>query len=64
MKAILRILPKRLTVVAVTLLLISILIFGITQILPGDAAFMMLGQWANPEALVQLREQIDLDAPF
>ena len=64
MKAILRILPKRLTVVAITLLLISILIFAITQILPGDAAFMMLGQWANPEAVAKLRAQMGLDDPF
>lgn len=64
MKAILRILPKRLAVVAITLLLISLLIFAITQILPGDAAFMMLGQWANPEAVAKLRAQMGLDDPF
>jgi peptide/nickel transport system permease protein len=64
MKAILRVLPRRLAIIAVTLLLISLLIFAITQILPGDAAFMMLGQWATEEALAKLRLEMGLDQPF
>ena len=61
MKAILRILPKRIAIIILTLWLISIVIFGITQALPGDAAFMVLGQWASEEALGILRIEMGLD---
>jgi peptide/nickel transport system permease protein len=64
MKEILRILPKRLAIIALTLWLISIVIFGITQALPGDAAFMVLGQWASEEALSKLRLEMGLDRPL
>ena len=64
MKAILRILPKRIAIIIFTLWLISIFIFGITQALPGDAAFMVLGQWATDEALSILRLEMGLDRPL
>jgi len=61
MKAILRILPKRLAIIVLTLWLISIVIFGITMALPGDAAFMVLGQWASEDSLSKLRVEMGLD---
>ncbi len=63
MKAILRILPKRIAIIIFTLWLISVLVFGITQALPGDAAFMVLGQWATDEAVDILRTEMGLDRP-
>jgi peptide/nickel transport system permease protein len=64
MKSILRILPKRIAIILFTLWLISILVFGITQALPGDAAFMVLGQWATDEAVAILRTEMGLDRPI
>ncbi len=64
MKTILRILPQRIAVIVFTLWLISILIFAITQALPGDAAFMVLGQYATEEALAKLRLEMGLNKPI
>lgn len=47
----------------VTLLLVSLLIFLITVLLPGDAAEAALGQAATPEAVAALRAQLGLDQP-
>jgi len=46
-----------------TLLVVSLLVFGITQLLPADAAVTLLGQNATPEALAAVRERLGLDAP-
>jgi peptide/nickel transport system permease protein len=54
---------RRLVLLAVTLLAVSILIFLITRILPGDVATMILGQYATPEDLVTLRRRLGLDQP-
>ncbi len=42
---------------------VSVLIFAITQILPGDAAEIRLGQDATPESLAALRREMGLDRP-
>ncbi len=46
-----------------TLAVVSLLVFGITQVLPADAAVMMLGENATPEALAAIRERMGLDQP-
>jgi peptide/nickel transport system permease protein len=46
-----------------TLAVVSLLVFGITQVLPADAAVMMLGENATPEALAAIRERLGLDRP-
>jgi peptide/nickel transport system permease protein len=46
-----------------TLLVVSVIVFGITQLLPADAAVMMLGEHATPEQLAAVRNQLGLDAP-
>ncbi|MFM2482419.1 ABC transporter permease [Celerinatantimonas sp. YJH-8] len=56
-------LVKRLLLVIYTLLIVSVLVFGITQILPADAATTLLGQSATAEALAALREQLGLNQP-
>jgi peptide/nickel transport system permease protein len=55
---------RRIGLMAYTLAVVSILVFGITQILPADAAVMMLGESATPEALAGLRERLGLNDPF
>lgn len=54
---------KRLLLVGYTLLTVSLLVFGITQLLPADAAVTLLGQNATPEALAAVRARLGLDAP-
>lgn len=60
----LRLLLKRTALGLVTLLMISILIFFATNILPGDAARAILGQSVSEEALAALRAQLGLDQPI
>lgn len=54
---------KRLLLMIYTLLVVSLLVFGITQLLPADAAVTLLGQNATPEALAAVRARLGLDAP-
>ena len=46
-----------------SLLAVSVVVFAITGVLPGDAAQEQLGQDATPEALAALRAQMGLDVP-
>lgn len=57
----LRYLVRRFILLAVTLLLTSVVIFGLTQLLPGDVARLILGRDARPEALENLREELGLN---
>lgn len=60
---ILRLIATRLAVAAGTLLLISVLVFVITELLPGDVAEVVLGQNATPELVAGLRKAMNLDRP-
>ncbi len=46
-----------------TMLVVSIVVFGITQVLPADAAVTLLGENATPEALAAVRERLGLGDP-
>ena len=46
-----------------TLLIVSILVFVGTELLPGDLAEAVLGQYATPESVQALRSQLGLDRP-
>ena len=54
---------RRLLLLIVTLLITSALIFGLTQLLPGDVARLLLGREASPQALEAFREQFGLNDP-
>jgi peptide/nickel transport system permease protein len=58
-----RLVVKRLGSGALTLLIVSLVIFTITALLPGDAAQALLGQEATPETVAALRAQFGLDQP-
>jgi len=58
-----RFILRRLALLVLTLLLTSVLIFVLTQLLPGDIARLILGREARPEALDALREQLGLNLP-
>jgi peptide/nickel transport system permease protein len=51
---------RRLFTVLYTLLVVSILVFGLTQILPADAAVTLLGENATPDALAAVRLRLGL----
>ena len=53
---------KRIARIGYTLLVVSVIVFAITQILPADAAVMLLGENATPEALAAVRVNLGLDA--
>lgn len=54
---------RRVALSIVTLLLVSLIVFSILEILPGDVASRILGRDATPEALEILRTQLGLDRP-
>lgn len=54
---------KRLGSALLTLLLVSLVVFSIASLLPGDAAEETLGQSATPEQIAALRHQLGLDQP-
>jgi len=56
-------LVRRIGFILLTLLLASVVIFAATQLLPGDVAQVMLGQFATEEALENLREELGLNQP-
>jgi peptide/nickel transport system permease protein len=55
---------KRLIILTLTLLLVSIVIFVVMRIIPGDPAEIILGIQATPEAVAALRAQLGLDRPL
>ncbi len=55
---------NRLFSIVLTLFLISIITFVVTNILPGDVATMIMGTQSNPEALAGLRESLGLNDPW
>jgi peptide/nickel transport system permease protein len=57
----LRFMILRISLMLITLVVVSISIFTIMEILPGDAAQMMLKASATPERLALLREELGLD---
>ena len=54
---------KRIFSFLITLLIVSALIYGFLEMLPGDVATRMLGRTATPETLANLREQLGLNEP-
>src|SRR6185436_11664734 len=54
---------KRLAAGFITLLVVSILIFAATELLPGDPAGAILGRNATPENLAEVRALMGLDRP-
>ncbi|MFO1121795.1 MAG: ABC transporter permease [Hyphomicrobiales bacterium] len=54
---------RRILLSIVTLLLVSLIIFSMLEVLPGDVATRILGRDATPEALDLLRSQLGLDRP-
>ena len=54
---------RRCLFVLYTMLVVSVVVFTITQLLPADAAVTLLGENATPTALTAVREQLGLNDP-
>ncbi len=61
---ILLLVARRFAGLLLTLLIVSVLIFVIMDLLPGDPASVMLGTSATPETLAALQRQLGLDQPL
>src|SRR5262245_18374221 len=55
---------RRLALAESMLLGMSVLVFGLIRLVPGDPAVVVLGYKATPEAVRALREEFHLDAPL
>ena len=60
----LKFLLRRAFLLIFTLLLTSIIIFAISQVLPGDVARVLLGREAGEEAVQALRDKLGLNDPI
>jgi peptide/nickel transport system permease protein len=58
-----RMVLQRLGIGIATLFVVSVIVFIITSILPGDVASIILGQSATPETLAALRAELGMDKP-
>jgi peptide/nickel transport system permease protein len=54
---------RRVLLMGYTVLVVSLLVFAITQVLPADAATTLLGENATPAALAAIRQQLGLNDP-
>jgi peptide/nickel transport system permease protein len=55
---------KRLATIVPTLLFVSMLIFGLQQLLPGDPAQVLAGEDQDPQVIAYLRTRLHLDEPL
>jgi peptide/nickel transport system permease protein len=58
-----RFLLKRLGLALVTLLLVSIIVFAVAQLLPGNVGQNVLGPFATQQSVNQLNHQLGVDRP-
>jgi len=54
-------LGRRIALVLPTLVLVSILVFGLQQLMPGDPALALAGEERDPQVLAQIRTELMLD---
>ncbi|MGJ4938842.1 ABC transporter permease [Bradyrhizobium sp. HKCCYLRH3083] len=57
-------LARRIAQIVPTLIFVSILIFSLQQLLPGDPALVMAGEERDPAVIEQIRKQYRLDQPL
>ena len=63
MHPILKMVLQRLGLGLLTLFVVSLIIFGAVEMLPGDLAEEILGQSATPETVAAFRKELGLDKP-
>jgi peptide/nickel transport system permease protein len=57
-------LTRRLATIVPTLLFVSMLVFGLQQLLPGDPAMVLAGEERDPNVVAYLRAKLHLDEPL
>jgi peptide/nickel transport system permease protein len=57
-------LVRRIATIVPTLVFVSMLIFGLQQLLPGDPAVVLAGEDRDPQVVAYLRQKLHLDEPF
>ncbi len=60
----LNLLARRLLQLIPTIFFVSIIIFLLQQLLPGDPATIMAGEEADPQVIAEIRRQYRLDQPL
>src|SRR5215510_3656733 len=55
---------QRLATIVPTLFFVSVLIFGLQQLLPGDAALVLAGEDRDANVVAHLRAKLHLDDPL
>lgn len=55
---------QRLFAILAILVVMSLLIFGVTQILPGNVAYVIAGQFATPDVVHAIEIKLGLNDPF
>ena len=57
-------LAKRIATLIPTMIFVSMLIFGLQQLLPGDPAMILAGEEQDPSVIAHLRKTMHLDEPL
>ncbi|MET0427688.1 MAG: ABC transporter permease, partial [Microvirga sp.] len=60
----LQIIPRRILVAIPTLILVSMIVFSLQKILPGDPILTLAGEERDPAVLEFLRQKYRLDDPI
>ncbi|MEO5670048.1 MAG: ABC transporter permease [Ramlibacter sp.] len=55
---------RRLAAIIPTVFFVSVIIFALQQLLPGDAASVLAGEDQDPQVIAYLRAKMHLDEPF
>lgn len=55
---------RRLATIVPTLFFVSVLIFGLQQLLPGDPAMILAGEERDPSVIAHLHQRLHLDEPL
>src|SRR5499433_3530488 len=55
---------RRLATIVPTLFFVSVLIFGLQQLLPGDPAMILAGEERDPAVIAYLHQKLHLDEPL
>lgn len=60
----LQLVVKRLSAIVPVIVLVSVLVFLMGRLIPGDAAFALAGENASPERIQEIRTSLGLDEPL
>ena len=60
----LKMLGRRILLSIPVLLIVSLLVFALLELAPGDVAVTVAGESASPERIAEVREQLGLNEPF